>query len=178
MALPLIIGAAIGVTALTAVGGYAGYSYVEDKQPKFAEVTAVEPITEIYFTEREECYDETVETTAPAADSRQIAGAVIGAVLGGVLGKQVGGGNGKKAATVAGAAAGAYAGTQVQKTMQQKNTNSEVVQRCQTLQDPHEKITGYEVSYIIGEEAGQVVMKEKPGDTIPLQNGELVLAQE
>ncbi|MGJ8686544.1 MAG: glycine zipper 2TM domain-containing protein [Spongiibacteraceae bacterium] len=177
MAIPLIIGAVIGVAALTGVGGYAGYNYIEDQQPKFAEVTAVEPITEIYFTEREECYDETVEKPVQATDTRQIAGAVIGAVLGGVLGKQVGGGNGKKVAAVAGAAAGAYAGTQVQKSMQQKNTTTGVEQRCQTMQDPHERVTGYEVSYTIAGEPGQVVMADKPGETIPLKDGKLQVSE-
>ena len=102
---------------------------------------------------------------------------VIGAVVGGVLGKQVGGGSGKKLATVAGAAAGGYAGNKVQENMQQKDVYSTTERRCNVVQDQHERITGYQVSYTIDGEAGTVVMDHKPGDTIPLKDGELLLSE-
>jgi uncharacterized protein YcfJ len=81
----------------------------------------------------------------------------------------------KKLATVAGAAAGGYAGNKVQKNMQQKDVYTTSEQRCNTAQDPQQKITGYSVTYRLNAETSTVVMDHKPGSTIPLENGKLVL---
>ncbi len=99
---------------------------------------------------------------AAVTDGNQLTGTAIGAVIGGVIGNQVGGGHGKKLATVAGAVAGGYAGKKVQQQQQASSTVSSVEQRCQTLQDPQQRVTGYRVSYRIGEETGTVVMAEQP----------------
>ncbi len=169
-----IIAGGVGAVALAGAGGYSGYQYWE-AQPRYAEVTAVEPITETYFVAREECYDEVVEEVAPKRDENQITGTVVGAVLGAVLGKQVGGGNGKKLATVAGAAAGGYAGRRIQQDMQGKNVQTRIERRCQTLQDPKQRVTGYQVSYSFRGETGSVVMAQRPAEKIPVIKGELQL---
>lgn len=171
----MLIGGIVGAVAVTAVGSYAGYNYLE-KTPQFAEVISVEPVVETYFTDREQCYDEVVQRQAEVKDGNQIAGTVIGAVIGGVLGNQVGGGSGKKVATVAGAAAGGYAGNKVQENQQRKNVYSTTERRCEMVQDKQEKITGYEVQYTLDGQTGTVTMDQKPqGDTIPVSNGQLVL---
>lgn len=170
----LVGGIAAGV-ALTAAGAYSGYQVI-GSQPSYAEVVSSEAITETYYTERQECRDEVVERQAAVKDGNQITGTAIGAVIGGVIGNQVGGGNGKKLATVAGAVAGGYAGKKVQQQQQANNTVSSIEQRCQTLQDPQQRITGYRVSYRLGEETGTVIMAEPPGERIPVEDGELVLA--
>lgn len=171
----MMIGGIVGAVAVTAVGSYAGYNYLENT-PQYAQVVSVEPIVETYFTDREECYDEVVQRQAEVKDGNQIAGTVIGAVIGGVLGNQVGGGNGKKVATVAGAAAGGYAGKKVQQNSQAKDVYTTTERRCQMVQDANEKITGYEVKYTLDGETGTVTMDSKPsGNTIPVSNGELVL---
>ena len=92
----LLIGGIFGAVAVTAAGSYAGYnSYVENKTPSFAEVISSKPVTETYYTNREECYDEVVQHQAEVKDQNKVTGTIIGAVIGGVIGKQVGGGNGK-----------------------------------------------------------------------------------
>lgn len=111
----------------------------------------------------------------PVKDQHQIIGTVAGAVLGGVLGNQVGGGNGKKVATLAGAAAGGYAGNKVQERAQAGNTYVTTEERCSLVTDNTEKLLGYDDTYRIGEETGQVRMEQDPGEQIPLIDGQLVL---
>src|SRR5262245_39313241 len=127
-------------------------------------------------TPRQACHDEQVVQQAPTRDPHQITGTVIGPVVGGVLGNQVGGGNGKKLATVAGAAAGGYAGNRIQDRMQQGDTYTTNEQHCKTVYDTHEKQVGYDVRYRLCETEGKVQMDHHPGERIPVENGELVLA--
>ncbi|CAA0103615.1 Uncharacterised protein [Zhongshania aliphaticivorans] len=173
----LLIGGVLGAVAVTAVGSYAGYnSYIDSSKPKFAEVVSSTPVTETHFTNREECYDEVVQHQAEVKDQNKLTGTLIGAVIGGVIGKQVGGGNGKKLATVAGAAAGGYAGNKVQGNMQQNDVYTTTERRCNTVQDPQQKVIGYSVTYILDGETSTVVMDHEPGATIPVQDdGQLVL---
>ncbi|MBO6752594.1 MAG: glycine zipper 2TM domain-containing protein [Spongiibacter sp.] len=176
MANPLLIAAGIGTVAVATAAGIGVYE--KQSQPQFAQVLDVKPITETYFVSREECRDEVIQETAPSRDSNQVTGTVVGAVLGAVIGNQVGGGNGKKLATVAGAAAGGYAGKRVQEDMQSKNVQTRTERRCQTLEDPKQRVTGYQVSYSLNNETGTVVMSEPPGEQIPVVNGSLQLAVE
>jgi uncharacterized protein YcfJ len=169
-----VVAAGVGAVALATAGGYGGYQYLES-QSSYAQVVSVEPVTETYFVPREECYDEVVQEQVPSRDNNQVAGTVMGALLGAVLGKQVGGGNGKKLATVAGAAAGGYAGKRIQEDMQSKNVQTRTERRCQTLQDPKQRVTGYEVSYSLDGELGSVTMAQRPGEQIPVVDGKLVL---
>jgi uncharacterized protein YcfJ len=96
-------------------------------------------------------------------------------VIGGVLGNQIGRGNGKKVATVAGAAAGGYAGNKVQQNMQANNTYTTTERRCQTVTDSHAKVVGYDVRYRLGDAQGTVRMNHKPGDRIPVEDGQLLV---
>ena len=172
----LLIGGIFGAVTVTAAGSYAGYnSYVETKKPTFAEVVESKAVTETYYTNREECYDEVVQHQAEVKDQNKVAGTIIGAVIGGVIGKQVGGGNGKKLATVAGAAAGGYAGNKVQGNMQQNDVYTTTERRCNTVQDPQQRVTGYRVTYTLNGETGTVMIDHEPGNTIPVQDGQLVL---
>jgi len=76
---------------------------------------------------------------------------------------------------VAGAAAGGYAGSKVQKHLQEGNTTQSVEQRCRTVYDSAEKPDGYQVRYRLGDHEGSVRMDHDPGNSIPIENGELVL---
>ena len=164
----LIIGAVVA-TAGGAIAMYGGTG------PEYAQVTAVEEITETVNTPREVCEDVAVTRKAPVKDEHKIAGTAIGAVVGGLLGNQVGGGSGKKIATVAGAAAGGYAGNKVQGNMQDKDTYTTTEQRCHTVTDTSENVVGYNVTYMIGDEEGTVRMDSEPQSRIPVENGQLVL---
>jgi uncharacterized protein YcfJ len=96
-------------------------------------------------------------------------------VAGGVLGHQVGGGKGKTLATVAGAAGGAYAGNQVQKSMQEHDVETTNERRCKTVNETSKKLVGYDVTYRLSGKEGLVRTSFRPGATLPVKDGQLVL---
>ena len=171
----MIIGTILGAGVATAGGAIGSYHLL--KAPDYAEVLSSSPIIKETKIPHEECHDETVVRQKPVKDQNRIAGKVIGAVAGGVLGHQVGGGNGKKVATVAGAVAGGYAGDKVQGNMQKGDTYTTVEQRCKTTYETREDITGYDVVYRLENKESSVKMSYDPGNKIPVENGQLVLAQ-
>jgi uncharacterized protein YcfJ len=170
----MLTGVVAGAVAVTAIGGVAGYKAL-NPEPQFAEVLAVEPVTETTKTPREVCDDVAVNEQAPVKDPNRIAGTAIGAVAGGLLGSQLGGGSGRTLATVAGAAAGGYAGNQVQKNLQEKDTVSRTERRCKTVYESRTQTVGYDVRYRLGKEEGQVRMDRQPGPQIPVKDGQLQL---
>lgn len=174
----MLTGIGIGVVVAAAGGAIAGYGVMGKKEPAYADVLAVEEVTQTVQVPREICEDVPVTRQKPVKDENRIVGTVAGAVIGGVLGNQVGGGSGKKIATVAGAAAGGYAGNKVQQNMQAKNTYTEYETRCRTVSDAQEKLVGYDVSYRLGDETGTVRMDHRPGERIPVEDGRLVLTKQ
>ena len=172
----LLTGLVVGGVAVTAAGAYAGYQTMD--QGRSARVLNVEPMSRTVKTPRQVCASEVVTHQAAVKDPKRITGSIIGAVAGGLLGNQIGDGDGQTVATVAGAAAGGYAGSKVQKSMQEGNTTQTVEQRCRTVYDSVEKPDGYQVRYRLGDHEGSVRMDHDPGNSIPVENGELVLNNE
>lgn len=170
----MMIGTILGIGVATAGGAIGSYQYL--KEPDHATVVKTVAVTKNIKIPHEECHDKTVVRQKPVKDTNRIAGKAIGAVVGGVLGHQVGGGSGKKVATVAGAVAGGYAGDRVQDNMQKGDTYTTVEQVCNTVYENKEEITGYDVTYRLKDTEAVVRMSYDPGQKIPLQNGELVLA--
>ena len=171
----MLVGTVFGATLATAAGGFAGYRMLA--KPTVAEVLAVTPVTERVETPREECHDEQVTRQKPVKDEHQVTGTVIGALAGGLLGNALGGGGSNVGAKVAGAAIGGFAGHKTQEHIQENNTETVTERVCKTVVDVSERTVGYEVSYRIGEKDGQVRMDHDPGKTIPLRDGQLVLAE-
>jgi uncharacterized protein YcfJ len=171
----MMSGIAIGVIVSAAGGVIAGYKLIGDNAPTYAEVLNVTEATQTVQVPREVCEDVPVTRQEPVKDDKRIVGTVAGALIGGVLGNQVGGGSGKKIATVAGAAAGGYAGNKVQQNMQAKDTYTTVEQRCHSVNESKTKRLGYDVSYRLGDETGTVRMDHRPGERIPVKDGQLVL---
>jgi uncharacterized protein YcfJ len=60
--------------------------------------------------------------------------------------------------------------------MQKGDTYTTVEQSCKTVYETREEITGYDVTYRIKDKVDVVRMPYDPGQKIPLQNGQLVLA--
>lgn len=174
----MLTGIGIGVVVAAAGGAIAGYGVLGKKAPAYADVLGVKEITQTVQVPREVCEDVPVTRQQPVKDENRIVGTVAGAVIGGVLGNQVGGGSGKKIATVAGAAAGGYAGNKVQQNMQEKNTHTEYETRCRSVSDAQEKFIGYDVSYRLNDETGTVRMDHRPGERIPVEDGQLVLTRQ
>jgi len=173
----MLSGIIVGAVVATAGGVIAGLGLLGEKEPEYAMVVNVVEATETIETPREVCEDVAVTRQKPVKDEHKILGTVTGAVLGGVLGNQVGGGTGKKIATVAGAAAGGYAGNKVQGNMQKADTYTTTERRCNTVMDTSEKVIGYDVTYQLGDRQHTVRMDHRPGDRLPVENGQVVLGQ-
>lgn len=169
----MIVGTVLGVGIATAGGAISGYQLL--KEPDHADVVKTVAVTKTVEIPREECRDVTVTRQRAVQDQNRIAGKAIGAVVGGVLGNQVGGGSGKKVATVAGAVAGGYAGDRIQNNMQKGDTYEVVEQRCNTVYDKRDEITGYDVTYRLKDKESVVRMSFDPGQSIPLKDGQLDL---
>lgn len=152
---------------------YGGYRLLQ-QPPEQAKVVAVKPIIKHWTTPKQECHQVAVQTRQPAADNNQLVGTALGAIAGGVLGHQVGGGHGKDAATAVGAIAGAYAGRKTQQHLQSNNTRTTYQQRCNTVKQPHSKQDGYKVTYEYQGTRTSVHMDNRPGATLPVENGKVV----
>src|SRR6185437_1231176 len=136
--------------------------------PQFAQVVAVQPITQSATTSkpRQVCRDEQVAVPETYKDQHQIGGAVVGGLVGALAGHQVGGGKGKTLATVGGAAAGAFAGHEIQKKHQENNASKmETRNVCHTVTDKSTttKTVGYDVTYTLNGQAGHIRMDHNPG---------------
>ena len=168
-------GIAVGGLAMVVLGASGVTGYQALTQPEVAEVVAVKEVMKTVSTPREVCETVAVQRTAPVKDQNRIAGTVVGGLAGGLLGSAVGNGSGKTLATVVGAAAGGYAGNQVQKNMQQKDVVTTNEQRCKTVQDKSQKRLGYDVTYRLDGKDTVVRTSFKPGATLPVKNGEVVI---
>lgn len=149
--------------------------------PQFAQVVAVQPVTQSSTTSRprQVCRDEQVAVPETYKDQHQIGGAVAGGLVGALAGHMVGGGKGKTLATVAGAAGGAFAGHEIQKRHQEDNaTKMETRNVCHTVTDKSTstKTVGYDVTYTYNGQTGHVRMDRNPGvgTGLPMQNGVVV----
>ncbi|MCW5654273.1 glycine zipper 2TM domain-containing protein [Hydrogenophaga sp.] len=167
-------GIAVGGLAMVVLGAGAVSGYKTLMEPKVAEVVAVKEVMETVTTPREQCENVQVQRQAPVKDQNRIAGTAIGGLAGGLLGSAVGNGSGRTVATIAGAVAGGYAGNQVQKNMQQKDVVSSVEQRCRTVNEKSQKLKGYDVTYRLNGQDGTVRTSFKPGDTLPVKDGQVV----
>ncbi|MBZ2188366.1 glycine zipper 2TM domain-containing protein [Alcanivorax sp. JB21] len=143
--------------------------------PTLAHVLNVEPISRSWQVPREDCHVVEVQRQAPITSEHNTAGTLIGAVVGGVLGNQVGGGNGKKVATAAGILAGGYTGNRIQDNQQRSRTYTTTELQCSTVYDTRSETTGYTVTYLLGDERGSVRMDHRPGDTLPVRDGQVVI---
>jgi uncharacterized protein YcfJ len=150
-------------------------------QPAFAQVVAVQPVTQTSTTSkpRQVCQDEQVAVPETYKDKHQIGGAVVGGLVGALAGHQIGGGKGKTLATIGGAAAGAFAGHEVQKKHQEDNaTKMETKNVCHTVTDKSTKTTtvGYDVTYTLNGKTGHIRMDHNPGvgTGLPVRNGVVV----
>ncbi|RYF17486.1 MAG: glycine zipper 2TM domain-containing protein [Comamonadaceae bacterium] len=170
----MVKGMAVGGIAMVVVGAGAVGGYKAMKGPQFADVVAVKDVVQTIVTPREKCETVQVQHQAPVKDQHRIAGTVVGGVAGGLLGSTIGGGSGKKIATVAGVVAGGYAGNQVQKKMQQNDVVTKTEQRCRTVNETSRKVVGYDVTYRLDGKEGVARMSFKPGEKLPVKDGQVV----
>lgn len=168
-------GVLVGGIAAVMLGAGAVSGYKVLKSPTEAEVLAVSEAYQAVSTPQERCENVVVTRRAPVQDEHRIAGTVLGGIAGGLLGNQVGGGTGRDIATVAGAAAGGYAGNQIQKDMQQRDRVSTTERRCRTVMQESRQLVGYDVTYKLEGQQHRVRTSFRPGDTLPVKDGKVVL---
>ena len=169
-------GVLVGGIAAVVVGAGAVTGYQALKGPTQADVVAVREAYQTVDTPQERCDNVVVSRQAPVKDENRIAGTLLGGIAGGLLGNQVGGGTGRDIATVAGAAAGGYAGNRVQKDMQQRDSVATTERRCRTVVQKTRQLVGYDVTYQLKGQQHQVRTSFKPGATLPVKDGVVVLA--
>ncbi len=174
MKISFMTGALAGAALMTAGGAAAGYHIYHANHS--AVVVSAKPLMRTVKIPRQDCHDEEVTHTKPVKDQNRLIGTGIGALVGGVLGHQVGGGNGKTLATVVGAGAGGYAGNKIQEKVQQGDTYKTTEQRCNTVYDSKQEPAGFDVVYEYKGERHHVHTKEDPGSSLPLKDGQVVLA--
>ncbi|NJD92262.1 MAG: glycine zipper 2TM domain-containing protein [Geobacter sp.] len=171
----MIKGIVIGIAAVVmAAGGVAGYRAL---QPKYADVVAIKEITKTIETPRQDCRDVLVQQRAPTADPNRLTGSVIGGVAGGVLGHQIGRGSANTVATIVGAAGGALVGNQVQGSMQKSDVVTTTKRKCTTVYDKSQQVVGYDVTYRLKGKEGVVRTTFRPGATLPVEHGQVVVTQ-
>ena len=168
-------GLAVGGLAMVVLGASGVTGYRTLAQPKQAEVVAVHEVMKVVSTPQVRCENVQVSHQAPVKDPNRVAGTVIGGVAGGLLGSTIGRGDGNTLATVAGAVAGGYAGNQVQKNMQKKDVVTRTEQRCKTVQVKSEQLAGYDVRYRLNGQEATARTSFKPGATLPVKDGQVVL---
>jgi uncharacterized protein YcfJ len=168
-------GLVIGGIAMVVLGAGAFTGYKTIAAPRSAEVVAVKDVMETVVTPQERCEDVAVQHAAPGQDEKRVAGSVIGGIAGGLLGSQIGGGTGKTLATVAGVAAGGYAGNRVQKNMQERDAVVTTEHRCRTVNEKSQKVVAYDVTYRLAGKEGVVRTSFKPGATLPVKDGQVVV---
>lgn len=170
----MLKGIAVGGVAMVVVGAGAVTGYQKLAVPTSADVVAVEAVHETVTTPQERCTDVQVQRRAPVKDEHRIAGTVVGGIAGGLIGSTIGGGDGRKLATVAGAAAGGYAGNRVQKNLQDQDTVTTTERRCKTVQEPSQRLVGYDVTVRLRGQDTVVRTSFKPGATLPVRDGRVV----
>ena len=152
---------------------------VTEKQKLYAAVVGTDPVRETSTTStpREVCDDVVVQERMPERDGN-VGGTVAGAIIGGVIGNQVGGGNGRKVATAAGAAAGGYIGNRIDRNHQGGQVVDRVDRQCRTVTDTSQntRVVGYDVTYRAPDgSTGTKRMSSKPGERILLGDEDAVV---
>ncbi len=136
---------------------------------------------------------ETVQYQAPpaASSSNTGAGAILGAIIGGVVGHQFGNSSGgRDRGTAAGAVVGGLIGNSIETTNRTASGNAPVyagnvqtavvatepaaagtrsVERCRTVSDTREQVSGYNVTYRYGSQTYTTRLPYDPGQTLKVR---------
>lgn len=135
-----------------------------------APVVAATPNYRQVSVPRQECWSEDVSVQVQP-QGRSNVGALIGGVSGGIIGNQVGGGHGRDAATVAGAIVGAIVGERLDNPQQPAQYATQQAQRCRTVNDAKQELTGYNVTYRYGGRDVTVALPYNPGSSVRIGVG-------
>ncbi len=158
----------IGIAATVQAGGPGrGHPHHNASYQDWARVTHVQPQYQRVNVPVQQCTTETVyDDRGYRGGDRSLGGAVIGGVAGGVIGNQVGKGNGRAAATAVGAVVGAIVGDRIDNDgyrSAQHAPYGREVQRCYSVDQWENRLTGYNVTYEYNGRQYTRFMTEHPG---------------
>lgn len=134
-----------------------------------AEVIATVPIYQTVNEPRQQCWMEPVTTYEQP--QRSGGGAIIGAITGGLVGSTVGRGNGRVGAAAVGAAVGAVVGDRIDNQGNYAVPVTRDVQRCQTVNNVRQVISGYQVTYRYNGRDTTVILPQDPGPRVRIGVG-------
>jgi uncharacterized protein YcfJ len=136
------------IATLFAASGAAQAGQRYDDMIVRARVVSSIPVYDTINEPKKECWIETTGyETRSYRDGNNTGGAILGAIAGGLIGSTVGKGNGKVAAAAVGAATGAVIGDRWNDGGGYYESRPAQVQRCQSLDNYRQVITGYDVRY-------------------------------
>lgn len=130
----------------------------------FADVVAVQPITEQVNNPSQQCWTENQQVAQSAP--RNYLGAILGGVAGGLLGSQVGKGNGRVAGAAIGAGVGAVTGHAIGNRHAGTVVATQPVQRCQQMDSFQTVTTGYHVTYEFDGQRFSTRLPYNPGNQL------------
>lgn len=171
MMLKSISVAGLAVAAVSAVPTVSAVDFTDQ-----ATVVATAPVYERVNAPRQECWNETVTTQAPASGGSPL-GAIVGCIAGGVIGHQIGSGRGNAVATGVGAVAGAVIGDKVDPNgglisgRASAGPQEQVVQRCRMVDNWNDVVRGYDVTYRYNGRDITIRMPYDPGPTVQVAVG-------
>ena len=135
-----------------------------------ARVQSVEPQYETVQVPRNECSSQWVDEARPVSGGHGIGGAIVGGTAGAIVGAQVGKGSGRDASIAAGAVIGAIAGDRIANRDGVAYEQSQrEVRTCRTVYETQTRINGYRVTYEYRGHQSSMVMREQPGNTVPVR---------
>lgn len=185
------------VLSSAVLASLAGAGSVLAAQQDVATVVSATPIFDRVATPRRECWTEQVSAYEEQRvrrpqynevqyESRESSGggALLGAIIGGAFGRQFGNSTGgKDRGTAAGAVIGGLIGNSIERDSNgggyyrasrdvvevQRVPVTRDVQRCQTVQDTREEISGYDVVYRFNGREYNTRLAYDPGPTLPIE---------
>lgn len=131
-----------------------------------AEVVNTVPVYGAINQPRQQCWTETVTTYQEAPRSH--GGTLLGGITGGLIGSTIGRGDGRVAAAAAGAAIGALIGNRADERYAYSTAVPRQVQRCQTVDNFRQGITGYQVTYNYNGRNATVILPYDPGPRVSI----------
>jgi uncharacterized protein YcfJ len=168
----ILLSVAIGTAMVLSAGATAGY--VAWKNPAYAEVVGVEPVTRIVTTPDKSCRSlQAVQPKAPGGESPG-AGIVIDGMAGGAIRHQ----DADEAANAATSRADLLRGDATPKQAQQKDTYSAGGLRCRAGNRVVTKVIAYDVRYRLHGKTTKVRMDHDPGQRLPVKDGKVILTRD
>jgi len=138
-----------------------------------ARVRSVQPQYDAVTVPRQECTSQWVSETRRVEAPRGYGGAVVGGLAGALVGNQVGNGHGREAATALGAVLGAFTGDRVANRDRGGDRYEQLpprqVQTCRTVNEVHQRLTGYQVAYEYRGQQFNALLPQDPGPSLQVR---------